>query len=149
MDLGIEINPVLWNNICRNCVTCTLNSRYSLTLFNFGHQIYLTPSKLHGFHLNVLPLCFRCGRTEGTFLHSTWECSKFGGFLQGMCAVLSTIHGDTFPVDLEICLLGNLSKSNVRHSHSIKLTEILLAKKCIAVKWKSNSYCQLDCGYQR
>lgn len=139
-DLGIEIDPELWRDLCRDGVTCTLNARYRLIQFNFLHQTYYTPSKLHGFNPSLSPLCFRCGLVEGTFLHSTWQCSKLQGFWQGICDAISTIHGVTFPMDPEICLLGNSSNSNLTHSYSIKLTGILLAiaKKCITMKWKSD-----------
>ena len=107
--------------------------------FNFLHQTYYTPSKLHGYNANVSPLCFRCGLEEGTFVHSTWQCSKLQGFWQGVCNALSTIHGVTLPLDPELCLLHNFSNCNLS-KHAIKLTETLLviAKKCIALKWKSD-----------
>ena len=90
--------------------------------------------------MRLEPACFRCGLVEGTFLHSTWECSKLQGFWRTVCDIISQIHGIDFPMDPEICLLGNFTNSNLRHSYSIKLTEILLtiAKKCIAIKWKSD-----------
>lgn len=87
------------------------------------------------------PLCFRCGLAEGTLLHSTWQCSKLQGFWQGIYDALSTIHGVTFPMDPEVCLLGNLLDSNIRHSHSIKLTEIPLATAKLQVEVRSPITC--------
>lgn len=138
--LGIETDPDLWRDLCRDGVTGTLNARYRLIQFNFLHQTYLTPPKLHGFNSKFSPLCFRCGLVEGTFLHSTWECNKVQDFWQTVCDTISQIHGIVFPMDPEICLFGNFMNSNLPHSNSIKLSEILLtiAKKCIAVKWKSD-----------
>lgn len=139
-DLGTEIDPELWEDLCSDGVSCTLNSRYRLIQFNFLHQTYFTPSRLHGFNSSISSLCFRCGLEEGTFLHSTWHCIKLQGFWQGVCEAISQIHNITFPIDPELCLLGNFTNSNLTHSHSIKLTELLLviAKKCIAAKWKSD-----------
>ena len=59
----------------------------------------------------------------------------------GVCDTISSIHGVAFPLDPEVCLLGNFTNTNLRQSHTIKLTEILLAiaKKCIALKWKLDS----------
>ncbi len=43
-------------------------------------------------------------------------------------------------MDPEVCLLGNFTNSNLRHSQAIKLTEMLLiiAKKFIALKLKAD-----------
>lgn len=139
--LGIDLDEGLWSDLCRDGVTSTLNSRYRLIQFNFLHQLYITPSRLHKFNPDISSLCFRCGSDEGTFLHSTWQCSKLHSFWQGVCDTISSIHGVAFPLDPEVCLLGNFTNANLRQSHTIKLTEILLAiaKKCIALKWKSDS----------
>ena len=140
-DLGIDLDEDLWSDLCRDGVTSTLNSRYRLIQFNFLHQLYITPSRLHKFNPDISSLCFRCGSDEGTFLHSTWQCSKLHGFWQGVCDTISSIHRVVFPLDPEVCLLGNFTNTNLRQSHTIKLTEILLAiaKKCIALKWKLDS----------
>lgn len=68
---------------------------------------------------------------EGTsFLHSTWQCSKLQDFWRVFIEFLS----QWIP---EICFLGNLLNSNLTHSHSIKLTEILLA---VAKKKKKKDF---------
>ncbi len=140
-DLGINIDEQLWRNLCKDRVTSTLNARYRLIQFNFLQQLYITPHKLHKYNSNISSLCFRCGMEEGTFLHSTWQCSKLQGFWQGVCETLSNILGVTFPLDPEICLLGNFTNSSLTTKYAKKLTEILLiiAKKCIAIKWKSDA----------
>ena len=132
-DLGIPIDEQLWRNLCRDGVT----SRYKLIQFNFLHQLSITPHKLHKFNSSTLALCFRCGTEEGTFLHSTCQCSN----LQGICETLSKIHRITFPLDPEICLLGKFTNSDLETNYAKKLKEILLTivKKCIATKWKSGA----------
>lgn len=134
-DLGVGIDEQLWKNLCKDGVTSILNVRYRLINFNFLHQLYITPHKLHKYNSNISPLCFRCGIEEGTFLHSTWQCSKLQGFWQGVCETLSNIHGVTFPLDPEICVLGNFTNSKFKTTYAKKLTEILLiiAKKCIVI----------------
>jgi len=78
-DLGITIEEQLWRNLCRDGVISTLSARYRLIEFNFLHQLYITPHKLHKYNSNISPLCFRCDTEEGTFLHSTWQCSNLAG----------------------------------------------------------------------
>uniref|UniRef100_A0A3Q3BNZ9 Reverse transcriptase domain-containing protein n=1 Tax=Kryptolebias marmoratus TaxID=37003 RepID=A0A3Q3BNZ9_KRYMA len=140
-DLGMSIERQLWNSLCREGLTSTLNARFRLVQFNFLHQLYVTPQKLHKYNSNISPLCFRCGMEEGTFLHATWHCSKLQGFWKGVCKMLSDIHAIMIPIDPEICLLGNFTNSNLKTVYDKKLTEILLAiaKKCITTKWKSDS----------
>ena len=86
------------------------------------------------------PLGFRCGTKEGTFRHSTWQRSKLQGFGRGFVK-RSNIHGVTFPLDPEICSLGNFTNYHLETNYAKKLTEILLTipKKCIAIKWKSDA----------
>lgn len=59
-------------------------------------------------------------------------------FLVQACNIISQIYGSNFPVEPEVCLLGNFTNCNLRHSQGIKLTETLLiiAEKCITLKWK-------------
>lgn len=46
-----------------------------------------------------------------------------------------------FPLDPEICLLGNFTNVNLRNNFNIKYTEITLAtvRKCVRLTWKSDS----------
>lgn len=141
-DLDISIEGETWGELCQNGVTSYLNSRYRMIQFNFLHQMCITPSKLYKFNKKNSPLCSRCGVEEGTFLHSTWTWSPLvQGFWQKVCHFISDIHGVSFPPDPEVCLLGNYTNSNITQDNAIRLTEILLiiAKKCIAIKWKSDT----------
>lgn len=68
---------------------------------------------------------------------SVLNCRGFGrGFVKR-----SNIHGVTFPLDPEICSLGNFTNYHLETNYAKKLTEILLTipKKCIAIKWKSDA----------
>ena len=56
-DLGIDLEEDLWRDLCRDGVTSTLNSRYRLIQFNFLHQLYITPSRLHREEIPGLNLC--------------------------------------------------------------------------------------------
>lgn len=140
-ELGLTIDASLWTDLCKDSVTSTLNSRYRLIQYNFLHQLYITPSKLHRFNPKISPLCFRCGSVEGTFLHCTWTCPKVIPFWQKVCSIISEINGKTFPVEPEVCLLGDFTNADFRNKYALKLTEIMLitAKKCIALKWKSDT----------
>lgn len=57
------------------------------------------------------------------------------------CVTLSKIHGVVSPLDVEICIRGNFTNSNLKNSHAERLTHIFAGhclKKCIASKWKSD-----------
>lgn len=115
-DLGINLDVELRDDLCRDGVTSTLNSRYRLIQFSFLHQLYITPYKLHKYNSNIWPFCFKCGLDDGTLLRSTWQCPKFQGFWQGVCDTLSSIHGVVFPLDLEIGLLCNFTNFNLKNA---------------------------------
>ncbi len=68
-------------------------------------------------------------------------CPLVQEFWQKVCNLISDIHGVSFPTDPEVCLLGNYTNSDITQDYAIRLTEILLiiAKKCIAIKWKSDT----------
>lgn len=123
-------------------VTSTLNSRFRLIQFNFLHQLYYTPSRLHTFKNSISPLCFSLSfrsRRENV-LHSMWLCPKGKVLWIQVCKIISQVHGIDFPLNPEICLLGSYTNSNIQHNHAIKLTEMLLttAEICIALKWKTD-----------
>ena len=75
-DLNITIDESLWSDLCRDSLSATINARYRLTHYNFLHQLYYTPQKLHSYKPETSDLCFRCGTEEGSFLHCTWQCIK-------------------------------------------------------------------------
>ena len=87
-------------------------------------------------------MCFRCGTEEGSFLHCTWQCIKVRTFWYDFCDTLAKIIDAPFPMDPELCLLGNFTSisANLRR-HKIKFVEVALgvARKCIAITWKSDS----------
>lgn len=105
-----------------------------LISFHFITRIYLTSSRLHGLNPNLSYFSFKTPSSWGhfipSFLHSTWQCSKLQDFWRVFIEFLS----QWIP---EICFLGNLLNSNLTHSHSIKLTEILLA---VAKKKKKKDF---------
>lgn len=115
--------------------------------YNILHQLYLTPEKLHSFKSNLSEICFRCDSEVGSFLHCTWLCTKVRPFWHDICSTLTRIIGVNVPVDPEFCLLGNFTsiRGSLNNAH-LKFMEVALcvAKKCIAVSWKSDSPLLID-----
>ena len=103
---------------------------------------YYTPQKLHSYKPETSDLCFRCGTEVGSFLHCTWQCIKVRTFWYDICDTLAKIIDAPFPLDPELCLLGNFTtvSRNLRR-HKIKFIEVALgvARTCIATTWKSDS----------
>ena len=141
-DLNITIDQGLWSDLCSDSLSATVNSRYRLTHYNFLHQLYYTPQKLHKYKPEISDRCFRCGVEEGTFLHCTWQCIKVRPFWRDLCETLANIIEAPFPLDPELCLLGNFTEISAGlRRHKIKFIEVALgmARKCIAITWKSDS----------
>jgi len=146
-DLNVTIDEQFWTELCQNSLSTIINARYRLINYNFLHQLYLTPEKLHSFKSNLSEMCFRCDTEVGSFLHCTWLCMKVRPFWHDIGSTLTRITGVNVAVDPELCLLGNLT--SIRHSLTnaqLKFIEVALcvAKKCIAVSWKSDSPLLID-----
>lgn len=92
-------------------------------------------------------MCFRCNVEVGSFLHCTWLCTKVRPFWGDICSTLSKITGVNVPLDAELCLLGNFTSFSGSFSGAqFKFMEVVLsvARKCIAVSWKSDSPLPID-----
>ena len=107
-------------------------SRYRLIQFNFLHQLYITPSSSTQIYppyvLDVAQMKEHSSIPLGSVQNYTVSGRGY--------AIPNPQFTVAFPLDPEVCLLGNFTNTNLRQSHTIKLTEILLAiaKKCIALK---------------
>lgn len=149
-DLNITIEDALWSDLCKDSISATINSRYRLIHYNFLHQLYLTPEKIHGSKPELSEVCFRCATEIGSFLHCTWSCVKVRDYWLDLCDTLSNITRISIPVEPEICLIGNFMKINEPlNKYQTKFLEIALAvaKKNIAVTWKSDSPLHLTKWY--
>jgi len=95
-------------------------------------------------------MCFRCGIEVGSFLHCTWLCAKVRSLWYDFCHALTKITRVTFPLDPELCLLGKLTTFNGSLTKiQTKFVEIssCVARKCIAMTWKSDSPTLMDRWY--
>lgn len=139
-DLGIKIHEDLWSRLCQNSLFATINARFKLVNFNFLHQLYLSPQKLHRYNPSISNVCFRCGIAEGTMLHCIWQCAKVTTFWYDICDTLTKIMETPIPLDPGLCLLGNTTNLNLTQS-SRKFIDIAftVSRKCIALTWKSDS----------
>lgn len=90
--------------------------------YNILYQVYLTPEK--PFIQIQSELCFRCDHKVGTFLHSTGVCMKAKPFWRDICTILTEIIKINFPLDPELCLLGNfLSTHGSLKKHTTDIFE--------------------------
>ena len=146
-DLHAAIDKQLWSDLCKDSLSATINARYRLVHYHFLHQLYLTPQKLHISKPELSEMCFRCGIEVGSFLHCTWLCTKVRSFWYDFCDTLTKITGSTFPLDPELCLLGDFTSLNRSSTKSqIKCMEMALcvARKCITLTWTSDSPLLID-----
>ena len=70
-DLNITIEDQRWSELCQDSLSATINARYRLVHYNFLHQLYLTPEKIHKSKPDLSDACFRCAADVGSFLHCT------------------------------------------------------------------------------
>lgn len=140
--LGVTIDDRLWTDLCRDSLSTTINTRYRMINYNILHQLYLTPEKIHSFKPELSDICFRCNTETGTFIHCTWQCTKVIPFWHEICSILTIVTGVKVPPDPELCLLGNMKHicGSLKKAQQ-KFIQIALsvAKKCIAISWKSDS----------
>ncbi len=113
-----------------------MNARFILVNYNFLHQLYLTPQKLHCYDPSVFEVEF----AEGTMLHCTWQCTKVTTFWYDICNTLTKIMDTPIPLDPGLCLLRNVSNLKLSQN-SRKFIDIAftVSRKCIALTWKSDS----------
>ena len=139
-DLGITIHEDLWSDLCQNSLFATIIARFKLVNYNFLHQLYLTPQKLHRYNPSISNICFRCGIAEDTMIHCTWQCTKVTTFWYDICDTLTKITATPIPLDPGLCLLGNTTNFKLSQS-SRKLIDIAftVSRKCVALTWKSDS----------
>lgn len=105
--LNIMIDKHTWPDFCRDSMSATINARYRLTHYNFLHQLYVTPLKIHKSKSELSDTYFRCSIEVSSFLHCTWLCNKVRPFWHDLCDTLTRITGVILPLDPELCLLGN------------------------------------------
>ncbi len=79
-DMNMDISEDVWNKICLNAQTQTLNSRLRLLQYNWVMRTYITPVRLNKFNPGIPDLCFKCGKLQGTFFHCVWECEEVQKF---------------------------------------------------------------------
>ena len=143
-NLDIKIEEVKWSRLLFDSVTNTINVRLRLVQYNFLHQLYITPQKINRFNSNLSAHCFRCNQEIGTFLHSTWSCSKVQPFWNNLRAVLEQITHIQLPHSPTLFLLSDIEGSELKsklNKYQIEFLKIALAvaKKTIAVSWKLDS----------
>lgn len=109
----------------------------------------MTPQKLKRINSSLSDQCFRCNQEIGTFFHSTWSCSKVQPFWINLRVFLEQIIGLQLPHNPRLLLLGDVEgirpqlKLNKYQKEFIKIS-LAVAKKSIAVTWKSDSYLSMD-----
>ena len=121
---------------------CSVLQLTSVGLGNNPDWVVFNPTFFRVYKPEISDLCFRCGTEEGSFVHCTWQCTKVKTFWWDICDTLTKILDRPFPLDPEVCLLGNFTSISRRlRRHQIKFIEVALgvARKCISITWKSDS----------
>lgn len=73
-DLNIDLTTEEWTHVHNHIHKGSLNISTQENRYKIFTKWYRTPDKIHKFHPNLPPLCWRCNASIGTLLHIWWEC---------------------------------------------------------------------------
>lgn len=95
--------------------------------------ISFPPSIRNKMDPGLSPLCVKCLRERGDYIHLFWQCKYISQFWSCIAKELSGI----FKTKVSLFLLGLPSKSVSLPSLKFKLLDklLLLARKCILLRW--------------
>ncbi|KAJ1104348.1 hypothetical protein NDU88_001760 [Pleurodeles waltl] len=138
MGQGIELTDQQWTMALAQVRHVSRNARLKCTHFNYVHQTYLSPHRLHHMFTEATPRCPRCGHDDATFLHMTWECPEIHSTWRHIMQHVSDIIDVSLTLDPLLCLLG-VTKQNKRSKYYMKFVDLALTLfKCmIAMAWKA------------
>ncbi len=94
-----------------------------------------------------LPLHISCigDIEEGLFSHSTWSCTKLHTFCHEFSIIMAKITGFNFPLEPQICLLGDLTSIGVhlRNFQEISRTIIMHSKEKLSSDMRVRFSCTM------
>ena len=134
------VTEVQWNKIHEGVKTVSSNARFKLTQYNYVHQVYLTPKRLHTIYSDRNLACPRCGETVADFIHMTWACPVIDEYWRLVIEKLSQLTEWNIPLEMKVILLGLLpSPKQKKLTRKFIMLGLVLAKRRIAIRWLSKN----------
>lgn len=127
-----------WREALASPRGAAISMRLRLVQFKYLHRAYYTRVRLWRAGLIASPLCTRCEREDGTFLHTVWLCHSLAKFWQGVFLCLSEVLGWELPYTPQLALLHVMVEvgGNIYKRHLLQLG-LALAKRDIAREWRA------------
>lgn len=139
-ELKTTIPEQQWKQTLSQIHTCSINSRHRLIQFKVIHRFYYCKALLHKFYPDVSPLCDKCKSTEGTLLHTFWECHVIQQFWSGIFFFFSGVYQRNLTPDREFVLFGHSTGTQnlPQHLRSALVLGTVLAKRLLLKEWKTS-----------
>ena len=136
-DLQTEYEKDSWDACIQSSHSTFLGNRYNEMQYRILHRQHRTPYFLNKIDCNRSPLCIKCKKEVGTYIHCFWKCSKIVKFWTCVTKELNVIFKCKICKDPGQFLLGLPSKTGVLDPRRSKLLNklLLLARKCILFNW--------------
>lgn len=140
-DLQENLSSEDWEEACAEAQTQTTNTRLKVLQYNWLMRTYVTPEKLNKYNGAIPDWCNRCGEEKGTFFHCVWKCNKIQQFWREIKQALEIILGIKLALDPKLFILGIYPDGHRMSRKIITAIDLclLLAKRVIALSWKSTS----------
>ena len=129
-----------WHEAIASVKNTFVCNRMRETQYKILHRSHITPSILNKMDNRVSPLCIKCNRSNGTYIHYFWECYMIKRFWNNIARELSTIFSVKVRKDPGLFILGLPSKTLSLSRTDFKLCDklLFLARRCILGRWISD-----------
>ena len=145
-DLSIQPNYDFWTTICKNTFSMSKNTNLQLIQFKILHRTHITKQKMNKIGFCDTDICSQClQNTADTHLHALWLCSPVQQFWSIITQKLSSILDCRIPLSPNLCLIGDLTTTDLPTKLSQPLLVALaIAKKTILLNWKDKKLLNIN-----
>ncbi|XP_051807419.1 uncharacterized protein LOC127534961 isoform X1 [Acanthochromis polyacanthus] len=138
-DLSISPEPDFWTQICDNAFKMTKYTNLQLIQYKILHRTHITQYMMNKMGFSDSDICLQCSQnTADAYFHALWLCTPVKNFWTNVSEKLSAILNCRIPLSPSLCLLGDLTTTDLPRKQSQSLLVVLaIAKKTILVNWKN------------
>lgn len=125
-----------WKTRLKHTVCVELKENY----YKMQNQWYLTPAKIANIYKNSSPLCWRCEKAVGSFLHMWWNCEYAKKYWSQIHEQIQKIIGCQFKFEPKSYLLNMISDNRLEEKFGVLLFYMIVAARIVfASQWKGKS----------
>lgn len=145
METIPEFTDGQWEGVLASYLPTVISARDKLIQLRYLHQMYYTPLRLYKMGRKEDPICHKCLRAEGSFIHMVWECDR----VRPLWSQVTQFIADTLDIP-NICspLLGLLGiiEDEVMSNNMRTLLRLpfYYVRKLITLHWIRRDYLTLN-----